>query len=51
MSHPFEEDAGLRFSHESLIKQINHSMDALPDSGTGLNTSYEMRDAATLDLY
>ena len=24
MSHPFEEDAGLRFSHESLIKQINH---------------------------
>ena len=46
MSHPFEEDAGLRFSHESLIKQINHCMDALPDSRTGSNTSYEMRDAA-----
>ena len=46
MSHPFEEDAELQFSHESLIKQINHGMEALPDSRVGTNTTYEMRDAA-----
>ena len=46
MSHPFKEDAGLRFSHESLVKQINNCMDTLPDSRIGTNTRYEMRDAA-----
>lgn len=46
MSHPFEEGTDLQFSHESLIKQINHCMDALPDSRVGSNTRYEMRDAA-----
>jgi len=46
MSHPFEENAGLQFSHESLIKHINHCMETLPDSRIGSNTQYEMRDAA-----
>jgi len=40
-----EEGAELQFTHESYVQQINHCMEALPDSRKGKNTLYEMRDA------
>jgi hypothetical protein len=46
VAHPFHYDTGLSFNHESLIKQFSNCVETLPDSRTGSNTQYEMRDAA-----
>jgi hypothetical protein len=46
VAHPFQRNAGLSFNYESLIKQFSCCVETLPDSRTGSNTQYEMRDAA-----
>ena len=46
MSYPFKEDVTIRFSQESLVKQISNRMEALPDTRlSGPNTRYKMSDA------